>query len=72
MDLTQYPKCTFHYANTEVHTQEIPLHPVRLKNFYTNEDLLKHCLKSLTQNQRVWNVVYGAVVRKIKFVAKSR
>ena len=32
------------YANTEVRTQEIRLDPVLLKNFYTNEDLSKHCI----------------------------
>ena len=31
----------------KMHTQEIPLDPVLLMNFYTNEDLLKHYLKRL-------------------------
>ena len=47
-----------HYANTEANAQEIRLDPLLLMNFYTNEDLSKHCLKD-------WNVIYGAVVQKI-------
>ena len=58
IDLTQ-SKVQIHYANTEVNIQETRLDPLLLMNFYTNEDLWKHCLKD-------WNVIYGAVVQKIK------
>ena len=57
IDLTQ-SKVQIHYANTEVNTQEIRLDPLLLMNFYTNEDLSKHCLKD-------WNVSYGTVVKNI-------
>ena len=30
-----------------MHTQEIRLDPVLLMNFYTNEELSKHCLNGL-------------------------
>ena len=54
-------KVQIHYANTEVHTQEICLDPLRLMNFYTNEYLSKHCYEDQY-------VIFGAVVQKINFV----
>ena len=57
IDLTQ-SKVHIHYANTEVNTHEIRLDSLLLMNFYTNEDLSKHCFKD-------WNVNYGAVVQII-------
>ena len=57
IDFTQ-SEVPIHYTNTEVNTQEIRLDPLLLMNFYTNEDLSKHCLKD-------WNVICGAVVQKL-------
>ena len=57
IDLAQ-SKVQIRYANTEVNTHEIRLLPLLLMNFYTNEDLSKHCLKD-------WSVIYGAVVQDI-------
>ena len=45
----QISKVQIHYANTEMHTQEIRIDRVFLMNFYTNEDLSRHCLKCSTQ-----------------------